>query len=347
MKILLIGNYPPPYGGISVHVQLLHRLLLRHLIDCKVLDVDQKAFYSKDYINIKSHFDFLTKLIFNSPRRIVHFHTNGHNIKSWLLVAICGWVGYMIGRGAMLTIHSGMAPDYMKQNSFWHHQLIKFALLPQSLIICVNPEIQQALTYFNFKMKNALLIPAFLFDETENTSPDPDLKNLLSQFNPLISMVAFFRPEYGIELLIQSLAILKLQFPSIGCAVMGSGDGQEQLKQLAQESGVEKHLLWLGDRDHKECLKIIKYSQLFVRPTLVDGDSISVREAIQMSVPVVASDVGNRPELALLFRPGNATDLAIKCATVLTSSTAHQQSPVAPLSNFLTLIDAYNRVSCT
>lgn len=348
MKILLVGNYPPPFGGISVHLQLLDRLLLRNLIDCKVLNIDKKGLYSKEYISIKSHVDLLLKLISNSHKRIVHLHTNGHNLKSWLLATVCAWIGYLIGSGSILTIHSGMSPKYIAQNSFWHRQLIKLALVPQSLVICVNPEIQAALTHYGFNLENTLLMPAFLFDETEDTSLEPNLKDQLSQFNPLLSLVAFFRPEYGVELVIKALAILKLQFPCIGCAVMGSGDGLEELKELAVEYGVANHLLWLGDREHKECLKIMKYSQLFVRPTLVDGDSISVREAIQMAVPVVASDVGNRPESVLLFQAGNATDLAAKCGEVLIKAPlSSQQRQVEPLSYFLPLIDAYNRVSCT
>jgi len=27
-KIVLIGAFPPPYGGISIHIQRLHRYLL-------------------------------------------------------------------------------------------------------------------------------------------------------------------------------------------------------------------------------------------------------------------------------------------------------------------------------
>src|SRR5690242_16884540 len=51
MKISLVGNYPPPFGGISVHVQLLQRALLREGIDCQVLNVDPRANAGSDYIH--------------------------------------------------------------------------------------------------------------------------------------------------------------------------------------------------------------------------------------------------------------------------------------------------------
>jgi glycosyltransferase involved in cell wall biosynthesis len=50
-------------------------------------------------------------------------------------------------------------------------------------------------------------------------------------------------------------------------------------------------------------------SSVFVRPTLRDGDSISVREAKALGLPVVASNVGTRPEGTLLFEAGDVDGL--------------------------------------
>ena len=50
-------------------------------------------------------------------------------------------------------------------------------------------------------------------------------------------------------------------------------------------------------------------SDVFVRPTFMDGDAISVREAGTLGVPVVASNVGTRPEGTVLFEVGNKSQL--------------------------------------
>ncbi|PYS32840.1 MAG: glycosyl transferase, partial [Acidobacteria bacterium] len=60
-----------------------------------------------------------------------------------------------------------------------------------------------------------------------------------------------------------------------------------------------------GDVGHELCLTLMARSAVFSRPTLRDGDSISVREAAALGVPVVASNVGTRPEGVLLFEPGD------------------------------------------
>ena len=43
-----------------------------------------------------------------------------------------------------------------------------------------------------------------------------------------------------------------------------------------------------------------------------DGDSISVREAIQMNLKVVASDVAKRPNGVVIYQKGNISDFLSK-----------------------------------
>jgi glycosyltransferase involved in cell wall biosynthesis len=57
-------------------------------------------------------------------------------------------------------------------------------------------------------------------------------------------------------------------------------------------------------------LRVVADSDLMLRTTLYDGDSISVREAIHFGVPVVATDRAPRPEGV---RVVPAQDLARLC----------------------------------
>mgnify|MGYP001154533439 CR=1 FL=1 len=54
---------------------------------------------------------------------------------------------------------------------------------------------------------------------------------------------------------------------------------------------------------------ILQRSDLFVRPTNTDGDALSVREALYLRVPALASDVVPRPRGTRLFRTRDAADL--------------------------------------
>ena len=166
------------------------------------------------------------------------------------------------------------------------------------------------------------ITPAFLPIEASDVSLPGDIERWLEQHSPLISATMFFRPEYGFEVLLQALPLLKARYPQIGCFVMGSGEEQAKAEALVDRSGSKGAIYLGGDLDHELCLALMARSSVFVRPTFQDGDSISVREAISLGVPVVASNVGTRPEGITLFNAGDVDGLVNAVVSVLSMATA-------------------------
>ena len=56
-----------------------------------------------------------------------------------------------------------------------------------------------------------------------------------------------------------------------------------------------EHILLTGDLPHAITLAAVARSDLFLRTTQYDGDAISVREALWLGTPVIATDNGMRP----------------------------------------------------
>ena len=78
-----------------------------------------------------------------------------------------------------------------------------------------------------------------------------------------------------------------------------------------------------------------------MRPTLADGDAISVREALALGRPVVASAVGARPPAAALFRAGDAAACAEQIFQSLATALPEHAHRVDCLP---TLLRLYGRV---
>src|SRR5690349_6708755 len=105
MKILLIGPYPPPHGGISVHVMEARHQLERTGAQVRVLNTTRGAAESPEYLRFQTLPRFLIILLHHSLQGwMLHVHTNGHNCKSWTMAFLCGLIG-SLGRGRLLTIH--------------------------------------------------------------------------------------------------------------------------------------------------------------------------------------------------------------------------------------------------
>jgi glycogen(starch) synthase len=330
MKILLIGEFPPPYGGISVHVAGIQRELTAAGLTCRVLDIGR----------VRSPWKFAAALL----RAVCqgwtpHLHTNGHNRKSWMISFACGLAGKVRG-GGLLTLHSGLAPRYLDEMPTWARWCAARTCTLYNKVLCVSPAIQTAVVLAGVPLEQTETAPAFLPVSVPNVALDSKLAKWIEQHQPLFSTALFFRPEYGFDVLIEGLIKFRSRHPRFGCLVMGSGEQEAEARKLLHDSGLEHNVLFTGDVNHDTCLELMSRSDVFLRPTLQDGDSISVREALSLGVPVVASRTGTRPPEAILFEAGNAEDMISKLALALALGKTTAEPAVGPLPR---LIEIYNQ----
>ena len=339
MKVLLVGPFPPPHGGVSVHVLTLQSLLRKSGIPCQVLNISPGAPKSGRYVSIRGPLHFILLLARFSLRGWpFHVHINGHNVKSWLVALAAGVVGAagLRTRAAMLTIHSGMSPAYLsdrRTGRFLAWAVSKF----YRHIIAVNSEIKDALCSLSVPEARIEMLPAFLPGSILMAAPYracirsaqpaplelPDNFESWSQaHHPVISTALFFRPEYGFGLLVQAISELRRKHPRLGCVVMGDSESRPE--------GVPPHTFAIGDVTHESCLAVIASSDIFVRTTLSDGDAISVREALALGTPVVASDVVARPPGTLCFKTGDASDLVSKIDSLLSGESPQSYADSEP-----------------
>jgi glycosyltransferase involved in cell wall biosynthesis len=185
-------------------------------------------------------------------------------------------------------------------------------------VICVNEEIASAVAELGIPADQMEITPAFLPIDAPDVQVPAAIHEWMDQRAPVITSAMFFRPEYGFELLVPAIARLKKRYPRIGCLVMG-GDSRIDAEALVTKHGLNDTIHIAGDLDHELCLALLARSSMFVRPTLRDGDSISVREALALGVPVVASNVGTRPDGVVLFEAGNVDELMKAMEQVLNS----------------------------
>jgi glycogen(starch) synthase len=256
----------------------------------------------------------------------VHLHTNGHNSKSWLVAAACGLASRPCG-ASLLTLHSGMAPGYLHTAEIWRRWLARFACSLYTRVVSVSPEIQRALVSLGVSRDRTEILPAYLGSCESRASLSAELRAWLERHRPVLSTALFFRPEYGFDLLVDGLVRLRRRHPDLGCVVMGSGGQQAQAERRVREAGLENCILLAGDVDHDTCLALMSASDAFVRSTLEDGDSVSVREALAQGTPVVASATGMRPPGVILFQPGSVDDMLAKLELVISSPSVCEAPP--------------------
>jgi glycogen synthase len=274
-----------------------------------VLNIDPRAPESDAYIKISGVGSLCCELYRHiSDDWFLSVHTNGENPKSWLIALVCG-LAAQTGTGAALTLHSGGVPAYLRQNPGWKRHVARFASLLYDRVVCVSEDVAGAVVELGISGDKMEIMPAFLPIKAPEIPLPEEIDSWMTRHSPLISSTMFFRPEYGFEVLMKGILRLRESNPEIGCLVMGSGKSQADAEALVAEWGLCDSVYLAGDLRHELCLALMSRSSVFVRPTFRDGDSISVREALALGVPVVASKVGARPDGTSLFEPGDVDGL--------------------------------------
>ena len=236
LKLLLVGPFPPPHGGVSVHVSTLQQFLLDSGTACRVLNISRGAARSDRYLAVRGASDFMLLLLRYSFRGwSFHVHINGHNAKSWLVALAAGLAGAIgrQGRTAMLTVHSGMSPAYLARGTIGRLLAWGTSLFYRH-IIAVNSEIRDALRSLPVPEERIEVLPAFLPTRPMLRALPDGFEEWSRAHDPVISTALFFRPEYGFALLVQALSELHKKHPLLGCVVMG--DGESALKDCSNIS---------------------------------------------------------------------------------------------------------------
>lgn len=140
----------------------------------------------------------------------------------------------------------------------------------------------------------------------------PGLREQLGggETRPLVLTPARLDAQKGHRVLFEAIA----QVPDAVFVLAGEGPEREPLEALAAQLGIDKRVRFLGRRD--DVPQLLAACDVFALPSLYEGSSLAVLEAMAAGVPVVSSAIGGTDELiddgssGLLVPPGDAEELA-------------------------------------
>lgn len=107
----------------------------------------------------------------------------------------------------------------------------------------------------------------------------------------------------GIEYSIRAVASLAKDYPNLEYNIIGDGDLREYFQQLIQELNIGHIVKLLGWRQQQQIIEILDNSQIFIAPSVTakdgnqDAPVNTLKEAMAMGLPVIATDHGGIPEL--------------------------------------------------
>lgn len=310
MRALQLGPYPPPHGGIQTNLVAIRRFLLKRNIPCAVINLTRFRRPEADGVYYPRNAPHVLWLLLRLRYDVVHLHVGGDLT---LRLLFLGLVCCLIPRAkAVLTFHSGGYPSSPAGSAAHDRTLLGFVLRRFDRIIAVNGEILKFLHKVGVAPRRARLICPHSYPSgtTQKDGPLPKyLSDFLASHSPVLITVGLLEPEYDLPLQVEAIGLLRSAFPNAGLIIVGSGSLEEDLRRSIRMKPYGPHVLLCGDLPHDTVLRTISKSDLMLRTTLYDGDSVSVREALHCGIPVIATDNGMRPEGVRLIPVGDISAL--------------------------------------
>jgi glycosyltransferase involved in cell wall biosynthesis len=110
-------------------------------------------------------------------------------------------------------------------------------------------------------------------------------------------MVGRLSAEKDVGTLIRAVASVLQQEPEFQLALAGDGDCLADLRQLSADLGLGQQVQFLGEV--RDIPGLLARASMLVLPSLTEGISLAVLEAMARGLPVVATRVGGNPELVV------------------------------------------------
>jgi len=137
----------------------------------------------------------------------------------------------------------------------------------------------------------------------------------------IVGVVARLDPEKGHPTLLEAWPAVLRSCPDAYLLVVGEGSQREELERLANELRIAHRVVFAGRRD--DIPAVTAALDVAVLPSYREAQGLTILEAMALSRPVVASNVGGIPEMisdgvtGLLVPPRDPDALALAIARLL------------------------------
>lgn len=195
---------------------------------------------------------------------------------------------------------------------FW--RLYRSTLNLSSVVQALNPAIHDAVTLsFRLPRKKVVVLP--------NAIDYKVFSNFYKEGQDTFGYVGRLQDIKNIDSLIKAFNHLAARHEKARLVIIGDGPERTKLEELVQNLGLHNKVSFLGFLDNPK--EIYTRFDFFVLPSLSEGMSNSLLEAMAVGMPILASNipanenvVENEKE-ALLFDPRNVQDISEKMERIL------------------------------
>lgn len=232
------------------------------------------------------------------------------------------WLSGIFGIKNILSLHGGDIYDpskkYSPHRKIYLRKIVKWVLNNSNVIVAQSSNTRENTLRHYDNTKNIKIIPLpyesikFRKISKKELGLEPKKKYIIG--------VGRLIKRKGFEYFIKALALLPKDVEGL---IIGDGPEEENLLALARQLKVEDRLHLLGFVSEEKKFQYLDNSDVFVLSSLHEGFGIVLQEAMQVGLPIVATNNGGQidfiedDENGFLVPPENEAKLAEKISLLI------------------------------
>lgn len=322
-KILEVGPYPPPMGGMEMRMKALREYMLELGYECAFLNIGySKKIKTSECDDIQNPWDFGWKIfMYMIKGYVVHMHINGKSLNALWMTLYTQGLSAVFFRRAFLTFHAGAEQQYFPKNKNMFLSIGYYLIFVLSKKIICNAElVKEKIIEYGINSNKIVPIQGFTrrYLQSNEIVLSDKVEDFLQQHSPILFSYTGFWEEFMIDAFLDVMERLKRIHSRLGIIIVprGGNKGREDFFATIKKMELADSIYITDNLSHDEFLTLLKRTTLYVR-TPMDGISSSVLESIALGIPVVASECGCRPPEVVVFRFGDRDDMLAKILYVL------------------------------
>lgn len=326
MKILWVVR--PAEGGILQHLQQLSE----GIPDLDILIAapptlkewaGRRPFFSLDLVDgLEFKHDLasigqLRRVIRKERAQIVH----AHGFKAALITALA--LAPVRRAHFVFTAHNALPSSGGSPFRRWGYDFVQRRLFTEmDTIISVSDAVRSQIVRFVPERKVLTIYNGISPSKFGGFSaPETRIELGLGSDAQIVGTVARLIPGKGMDTLLEAVSLVAKILPNLQLVIVGEGTERQRLEKYAAGLGLDDRVHFLGWRE--DVPRLLASWDCFTLPTLSEGFSLSVLEAMASRLPVVVSDLPALREAVVpgksgfMFQPGNAPELAAGLLQIL------------------------------
>jgi glycosyltransferase involved in cell wall biosynthesis len=304
--LAIIGSYPPPEGGASIHVYRLSKLLDNENIHYIIYNCVSSTNNGK--VKSVKKYRMLWLLAYAIYNKNIVTYCLSDRVSVWFFLIV---FNYFKKRQIIIRVRNEkILTDFNTKN--FKSFILRWCFQNVNDIICVSKEIKKFIEAQGICKSKVKHFPGFLPPPIDHYTMEDECLLFFQKHSPVMLIMGLLPSErndiYNINLTLKVLQKLKNNYKDIGLIIVFRriDDKQDTLQkfkaQVAKMNLTDSIQILIQP---KYFLSIIQKVDVFLRPTSTDGDSNSIREALYYGTKCLASNSVTRPKGTYIFEDGN------------------------------------------